>query len=187
MTLFDLVPLHVEAARERAVTAYVADARRVPRPDASADAVLLLGPLYHLPDPADRAQVLAEAHRVVLTGGVVIVAGMSRWARTLVKAAEGVLADPGWHRHTLAVMRYGRDADGDAWDRCTYRHDPDELRAEVQAAGFGDVQVVGVQGPAGAWARRDPALHEHAIELAREAEVAMAACPIHLLAYGVKK
>ncbi|MBV1855810.1 hypothetical protein [Catellatospora tritici] len=46
MTLFDLVPLHVEAAPERAVTACVADVRQLPQPDASAVAVPLLGPLF---------------------------------------------------------------------------------------------------------------------------------------------
>lgn len=188
VTLFDLVPLHVQTARERGVTAHVADARQLPQPDASADAVALLsGPLYHLPDALGRAQVLGEAWRVLAPGGVVVAAAMSRWARVLVKAAEDNLADPKWHQHTLAMMRDSQAANGDSWDRCTYRHDPAELHTELEAAGFAHVRVVGVEGPAGAWARRDPALHEHAVELAREAEVAMAACSIHLLAYGVKQ
>jgi ubiquinone/menaquinone biosynthesis C-methylase UbiE len=41
-----------------------ADARDLPFLDATADAVLLLGPLYHLPAADERAQALAEARRV---------------------------------------------------------------------------------------------------------------------------
>ncbi len=49
----DLVPLHVEQLRGSdggdRVDSAVADARALDLPDASVDAVLLLGPLYHLP------------------------------------------------------------------------------------------------------------------------------------------
>jgi SAM-dependent methyltransferase len=49
--LVDALPLHVEQATELAAgrfSAVVGDARRLDEPDASWDAVLLLGPLYHL-------------------------------------------------------------------------------------------------------------------------------------------
>ncbi|GAB3151773.1 class I SAM-dependent methyltransferase [Microbispora hainanensis] len=68
--LLDPVPLHVERARALpGVTARLGDARDLPLPDASADAVLLLGPLYHLPGRADRIAALAEARRVVRLEG----------------------------------------------------------------------------------------------------------------------
>lgn len=184
--LFDLTPLHVAAARDRGLDAQVADARAIPLADAIVDVVLLLGPLYHLPDPRYRAEALAEAFRILKPGGILAAAALSRWARVFVKAAEGLLGDPVWHQHTLAMMRDGRaEGDGD-WDAVTYRHDPAELQAEVDAAGFIKVEVVGVEGPAGAWARRDPALNNIAIQLAREAETAMAACSIHMLAFATK-
>ncbi len=184
--LFDVTPVHVEVARGKGLDAHVADARDIPLQDAAVDAVMMLGPLYHLQAAGDRAAALQEAWRILQPGGVLVAAAMSRWARVLVKAAEGLLADPFWHQHTLAMMRHGR-ADGDgAWDAVTYRHDPLELATEFAAQGFCDVEVVGVEGPAGAWARRDPSLNEIAMELAREAETAMAACSIHLLAKGIK-
>ena len=70
--LVDPVTLHVEQARSASQTsstevlasAQVGDARELPFPDASMDAVLLLGPLYHLSERADRLQALAEARRV---------------------------------------------------------------------------------------------------------------------------
>ncbi|MGW2145578.1 class I SAM-dependent methyltransferase [Nonomuraea bangladeshensis] len=55
--LLDPVPRHVQrAARLAGVSAPLGDARPLPVADASQDAVLLLGPLYHLPDRADRVR-----------------------------------------------------------------------------------------------------------------------------------
>jgi hypothetical protein len=51
----DPIELHVEQATAAGVRdARIGDARELPWPDASVDAVLLLGPLYHLPERADR-------------------------------------------------------------------------------------------------------------------------------------
>src|SRR5262245_21190634 len=50
LLLFDLTPLHVDAARANGLNAHVGDARGVPLEDSAVDAVLLLGPLYHLPE-----------------------------------------------------------------------------------------------------------------------------------------
>jgi SAM-dependent methyltransferase len=186
VTLYDLVPKHVEQATARGVPARVGDARRLPAGDATADGVLILGPLYHLPDAHDRAQALGEASRVLRPGGVAVVAALSRWGRVFVRAAAGELGDQAWHQHTLTSMRRGRVDHGDAWDRAVYLHDTDQLEAELRAAGLHQVQVVGVEGPAGAWARRDPALNAHAVELAQVAETAMAEASIHLLARGIK-
>ncbi|GAA4586254.1 hypothetical protein GCM10023107_01990 [Actinoplanes octamycinicus] len=64
--LVDLVPGHVDQARAGTppIDAVVGDARDLPEPDASQDATLLLGPLYHLHEPADRVRALREAIRV---------------------------------------------------------------------------------------------------------------------------
>jgi SAM-dependent methyltransferase len=79
--LVDPVPLHVEqASRIPGVAARLGDARDLPVPGASADAVLLLGPLYHLVERADRVRALEEAARVVRPGGVVAAATIGRHA-----------------------------------------------------------------------------------------------------------
>ncbi|MEV4285604.1 class I SAM-dependent methyltransferase [Nonomuraea bangladeshensis] len=62
------------------MTARLGDARRLPVADASQDAVLLLGPLYHLPDRADRVRALTEARRALRPGGVVAAATINRHA-----------------------------------------------------------------------------------------------------------
>src|SRR5262249_50314644 len=71
--LIDLVPLHVEQARRASempgaaplASVRLGDARQLEQPDGSADAVLLLGPLYHLTERTDRVLALTEAKRVV--------------------------------------------------------------------------------------------------------------------------
>jgi hypothetical protein len=60
--LVDVVPGRVRAAAGHGlVTAEVGDARRLTQADASVDAVLLLGPLYHLVGRAERIAALVEA------------------------------------------------------------------------------------------------------------------------------
>jgi SAM-dependent methyltransferase len=84
--LRDPVPLHVEqvrAANVPAVRAAVGDARSLDLSDASVDAVLLLGPLYHLADRSERVRALREARRIVRPGGPVFIAVISRWAPRL--------------------------------------------------------------------------------------------------------
>ena len=100
--LVDPVPLHVEEARlsfgvrpdVALASAEVGDARALRLPDASADAVLLLGPLYHLAGRSERLQALAEARRVCRQGGIIIAAAISRFASTLDGLRGGYLEDP---------------------------------------------------------------------------------------------
>jgi len=67
--------LHVQQAQDAAdvqpehpFTAQVAEARFIPERDASADAVVLLGPLYHLTEQTQRACALLEARRILKPG-----------------------------------------------------------------------------------------------------------------------
>jgi ubiquinone/menaquinone biosynthesis C-methylase UbiE len=83
--LLDAMPLHIEqalqAAKELGSTlkdAVVGDARHLPYPDSSADAVLLLGPLYHLTKREDRLQALDEVKRVLKSGGLLFAAAINR-------------------------------------------------------------------------------------------------------------
>jgi SAM-dependent methyltransferase len=86
----DPVPLHIEQARQaaaatpaRGFTAGLGDARELAEPDASQDAVLLFGPLYHLTDAAHRAQALTEARRVLAAGGRLLGMAVCRFASLL--------------------------------------------------------------------------------------------------------
>ena len=81
--LVDPVPLHLEQARRHSAeeTAFPlasirqGDARLLECGSDQADAVLLFGPLYHLPERNDRVQALREAWRVLHADGVLLAAG----------------------------------------------------------------------------------------------------------------
>ncbi|MGW0807792.1 class I SAM-dependent methyltransferase [Nonomuraea sp. NPDC002799] len=80
--LLDPVPLHVRRAAElTGVTARLGDARRLPVPDASVDAVLLLGPLYHLAEvPREFADAgLPEAAQYGVEGAFWLYGDVNDW------------------------------------------------------------------------------------------------------------
>ena len=90
VTLADLCPELLSIARtkigqagaEAMVEEVVeADARDLTHwADNSFDAVLSLGPFYHLPEPTDRVRAAAELRRVLRDGGTAFVALMPRYA-----------------------------------------------------------------------------------------------------------
>src|SRR5262245_16010508 len=100
--LTDPVPLHLTQAQEASRTQpghqvagfTLGDARALTRADGSTDAVLLLGPLYHLTERADRLRALREARRVLRPGGVLVAAAISRFASALDGLRCGCLDDP---------------------------------------------------------------------------------------------
>ena len=72
------------AARERPIASIaVGDACELPFDDGSIEAVLLMGPLYHLPESEDRSRALGEAWRVLSHGGVLAAAAISRFSSAL--------------------------------------------------------------------------------------------------------
>ena len=149
--LIDPVPLHVEQARAAGIEAAVGDARALGFADASCDAVLLLGPLYHLPDRADRLKALGEARRICRPGGVIVAAAISRFASTLDGLRGGYLADPAFAAVAASDVKDGRHQNptGDpAYFTTAYFHRPEELRAECEEAGLIHDCTVGVEGPA---------------------------------------
>jgi SAM-dependent methyltransferase len=89
--LVDIVPEHVRAAAQHGLTAEVGDARRLTQPDASVDAVLLPGPLYHLVSRAERIAALIEAGRVLRPGGVLLAGAIGRFMAVLDWAQRGRL------------------------------------------------------------------------------------------------
>jgi ubiquinone/menaquinone biosynthesis C-methylase UbiE len=156
--LVDPVALHVEQARMAAssrpgaalASAEVGDARALRLPDANADAVLLLGPLYHLAERAERLQALAEARRVCRQGGVIIAAAISRFASTLDGLRGGYLEDPTFAAIAAGDRRDGRHRNptGDpAYFTTAYFHRPEELAAECAAAGLVHEATLAVEGP----------------------------------------
>lgn len=156
--LIDPVEKHVqqaiEASRVSSVKlggATVGDARQLQYASNSVDAVLMMGPLYHLTNEEDRIAALCEAYRVLKPGGVLFAIGISRFGSLLDGLARNLFADPvfehiveqdldsGQHRNPTDNQEYFTDA---------FLHLPSGLASEVEHAGFVVEIQHGIEGPA---------------------------------------
>jgi ubiquinone/menaquinone biosynthesis C-methylase UbiE len=198
--LVDPVPLHIEQARTAAserpgtalASAKVGDARALWLADESVDAVLLLGPLYHLRERTDRLRALAEARRVCRPGGVVMAAAISRFASTLDGLRGGYLEDPAFAAVAAGDLRDGRHRNptGDpAYFTTAYFHRPEDLAVECSAAGLTHEATLPVEGAAWLLADLDARLTDErrrAVLLAAlatlETEATLLGVSAHLLA-----
>jgi ubiquinone/menaquinone biosynthesis C-methylase UbiE len=202
--LIDIAPLHVEmaiAASGRQLEAPLAsvgigDARTLSWNDESVDAVLLLGPLYHLTARDDRLRTLSEAHRVLRGGGILFAVGISRFASTMDGLRQGFLKDPqfaaiaaqdledGHHQNPTGRPEYFMD---------TFFHHPDELRQEMSDAGFTTSGMYGLEGPCWLTSNFDewwanPDYRERLLAIARtvESEPSFLGVSAHIMAIATK-
>lgn len=156
--LVDPVELHLEQARSHASTSRVAlasialgDARDLDVGDGAADAVLLLGPLYHLVERADRLRAIGEAHRILKPGGVLFAAAISRFASLIDGLSRGFFTDGEFRKIVagdLASGQHRNPGNRPEYFTTAHFHRPDQLAGEVREAGFGDVKILAVEGPA---------------------------------------
>jgi ubiquinone/menaquinone biosynthesis C-methylase UbiE len=186
-----------EASPHRISTCQVGDARELPFNDGVAGAVLLLGPLYHLTDTADRLRALREVYRVLQPGGVMFAAAISRYASALDGVARDLFADQRFAAIVQQDLEQGQHRNQtDKWDYFTtaYFHRPDELQDELVSAGFNCQGVFGLEGPGwilsdfeARWV--DPRKREDLLRVARalEREVSIVGLSAHLLAVSAKE
>ncbi|MFJ2631680.1 class I SAM-dependent methyltransferase [Streptomyces sp. NPDC087422] len=148
--LVDPVERHVEHAKSVGCTTELGDARALSAGAGTYDAVLLLGPLYHLLERADRDQALAEARRVVRPGGMVAAAAIGRYASLFEHTATTLLTKDRVRDAVGDILATGRHDPGRKGFTAAYFHTAAELADELTCAGLTDVTVLGVEGPA--WA-----------------------------------
>ena len=151
VVLVDPVPLHANQARQAGVSnAVVGDARSLDFDDESFDAVLMLGPLYHLTDRDERVSALREAVRVVRPAGVIVAAVISRFASTFDGLQAGFLLDERFERIVERDVATGHHDNVDevpGWFTTAYFHHPDELDGEFADAGCHVQSVLAIEGP----------------------------------------
>lgn len=160
--VIDLTPLHVQRCAAAGIPAEVGDARHLQRDDESYDVVLVMGPLYHLPSVADRALVWSEAFRVLRPGGLVAAATIGRFAGLLDGLSRRWEPLQRYLPMVLEELRTGehRNPEGEDLFTTAYFHRVEELEPEARAAGFVEVAVTAIEGPA--WFM--PTVHTHDIE-----------------------
>lgn len=155
VTLVDLSRSFLDFAKTKAAEMNVeltglfhADARDLScLPDSPVDAVLLMGPLYHLLEHDQRLQAVHEAARRLRPGGIIVAAFLNRYATVIWGAAESpqyVLAS---RQEVDAIVSTGlyRRPEGsrgfiDAW----FCH-PSEIPPLMAEGGFEQVQLLAAE------------------------------------------
>jgi ubiquinone/menaquinone biosynthesis C-methylase UbiE len=185
----------VEQVRQnpgRIASIVVGDAQSLAQPDHAFDAVLLLGPLYHLTERRARLKALAEARRVLRPSGVLFASAISHFASLLDSLVSGFIDDPQFVPIVQQDLRDGqhRNSTGNPlYFTTAFFHRPEELREEVLAAGLAAVELAAIEGPgwlakdfAQRWA--DESRRRQLLEWVRkvEHEPALMGLSLHLLA-----
>lgn len=171
--LFDLAETNIHMSAELAAeypgttlaAAEVADARGIDRPDASADAVLLMGPLYHILEKEGRIRAVKESLRLLKPNGRLFTAAITPyatmlWATTVFGVGNYLLAEDAFMKmveHELPTGEHNCPKENTEYHGHLTRahfHSPAELREELCAAGCGHNAIFGVVGAA--WLAPNP-------------------------------
>jgi ubiquinone/menaquinone biosynthesis C-methylase UbiE len=143
--LLDPDPHNIERTAAAGISAVLGDARCLPWDEEYFDAALLAGPLYHLPEAADRRLVLREAVRVIRPGGFVAVIAINRTENLI----GSTLANRPLQRLGIAdeIPEDGYSTVGERMAETTYN--TTQLRNELTNAGLRSVTIHGLTGPGG--------------------------------------
>lgn len=157
--LVDIVPDHIEQAKTISgkgdkpplASARVGDARSLDFDDASMDVVLMHGPLYHLTEKDDRKLALSEAWRVLRPGGELLAVAITRYAGVTYAITKGLIYNAEYMRMIRTEIETGRRTnppDGVSTFPNAIFLLPEEMKHEIEAAGFTCEKVLGIVGPA---------------------------------------
>lgn len=168
--LFDLSETNIKMSEELAAeypnvslkSSTVCDARFIPRPDKSADAILLMRPLYSITEYEERLRAIKESYRLLKDDGVLFSAALTPYSVLIPRIAmyhendtkkRTELDDPAVISMINRALTDGcyinperRIASGLG---SSHLHTAKALREELKCGGFETLTVHGVMG--GAW------------------------------------
>lgn len=127
----------------------VADARSIDRPTASADAILLFGPLYHIVEYEERILCLMECHRLLKPNGLLFTANITRYS-TMPKYVASYDHKPYIDNAEFYEMLENTVKTGIHTKKpmgLAYFHTPAELKKELEAIDFKNIDLRGIIGP----------------------------------------
>lgn len=172
------------------------DARRLDRANDSVDAVLFMGPLYHLTDRKDRIVALKEASRITRRGGRIFAAVISRFASLLDGIFQGYLDDPAFAaivKQDLIDGQHRNPTGNPAYFTSAFFHHPDDMKSEIVESGLTLEHLLPVEGVGGLiphfeeyWA--DQKRRENLLKFLRlvETDPSLLGVSAHLLAVAKK-
>ena len=173
------------------------DARKLDRTEDSVDAVLLMGPLYHLTDRKDRIAALTEASRVTRKGRRIFAAVISRFASLLDGIFQCFLDDPAFAaivEQDLIDGQHRNPTTNPAYFTSAFFHHPEDIKAEVHDSGLILEHLLPVESVGGLiphfeeyWADRNRRTNLLKFLRLVETEPSFLGVSAHLLAVAKKK
>lgn len=164
--LFDISETNINMAKELAKDypgvslngCEVCDARGIERLDESADAILLMGPLYHITEKTERISALRESHRLLKKNGLLFCAAITPyatllWATTVFGVKNRLLEETSFmdmvERELFDGEHIRPGNSGYLGLGRSHFHSAEELKAELCHGNFNYNEIHGVVG--GAW------------------------------------
>ena len=205
--LIELADSAVEYAKQNMMhdcsfVAETGNALCVNRPDQSADIILLMGPQYHLRNRADRLKSLSESMRMLKPGGLLVVAGISKfssttWAVSVYGEKNNFLDDPIYFKMIEDEMTTGnhiRPKEYPTFISEAYFTTAAEMESELKEVGFEVEKSIAVEGciwftPHLSEKWQDEASRERLLEIVRisESEPEMMGMSPHFLTIARKR
>lgn len=168
--LFDLSETNIKMSNELAkeysdctlASSQVCDARSIPKENNSADAILLMGPLYHITDYDERIKAIKESYRLLKDKGMLFTAALTPYSVLLYNIT--VYSPNGENKNTyLENPDFVAMVERELRDGChinpgktvydglgsSHLHTAKALKAELSTGGFSDSVIHGIMG--GAW------------------------------------
>jgi ubiquinone/menaquinone biosynthesis C-methylase UbiE len=203
--LVDPVPKHIQQANRASMhqpdyplsSAKIGHARALDWKGNSMDALLFLGPLYHLTKREERIKALIEARRVTRRGGRIFAAIISRFASLMDGIFRHFLDDPAFVpivEKDLIGGQHRNPTDNPDYFTSAFFHHPDDIRAEVKESGMILEELIAVESLGGLlsdfqeqW--QDNARRERLLRIIRdiEEEPTLLGASAHIIAVAKKQ